>query len=156
MSSITTFPDLLEIQRTSFCWFIGDGLLEELRNFTKVVENITGTEYLLQMEEFILIRPRYGILKAKKYDADYVIKLNIPLEVRNKQLNTIKYHKKLVFINLPLMTTFATFILNGCERVVISQIIRSPGIYFEKSKIKKNRKQFKRQLSANIDKLRNF
>ena len=54
------------------------------------------------------------------------------------------------------MTTYATFIINGCERVIVSQIIRSPGIYFEKNKSQKNQKQFKRKLSTDINKLRSF
>jgi DNA-directed RNA polymerase subunit beta len=54
------------------------------------------------------------------------------------------------------MTTDATFIINGCERVIVSQIIRSPGVYFEKNKIKKIRNQFKRKLSTDINKLRSF
>jgi hypothetical protein len=54
------------------------------------------------------------------------------------------------------MTTYATFIINGCERVIVSQIIRSPGVYFEKNKNQKTRKQFKRKLSTDITKLRSF
>ena len=54
------------------------------------------------------------------------------------------------------MTTYATFIINGCERVIVSQIIRSPGVYFEKNKNQKKRNQFKRKLSTDINKLRSF
>merc|ERR1711957_190587 len=66
------------------------------------------------------------------------------------------YHSQFPIINLPLMTTFATFIVNGCERVIVSQIIRSPGIYFEKNKNQKKRKLIKRKLSSDINKLRDF
>ena len=59
-------------------------------------------------------------------------------------------------VNLPLMTTAATFIINGCERVIVSQIIRSPGIYFEKNKNQKKRKIVKRQISSDIHKLQSF
>jgi len=156
MKYITTFPDFIEIQRVSFCWFIAHGLTDELKNFTKIYDRITSTEYILFTEEFNLLKPKYGVLKAKKYNADYSTKLIVPIEIRNKQVNNIKYHHQFILLNLPLMTTFATFILNGCERVVVSQIIRSPGIYFEKNKIQKNRKHFKRQLSANPDDLRSF
>ena len=156
MKYITTFPDFIEIQRVSFCWFMAQGLNDELQNFTKICDALTDTEYILFVEEFNLVKPKYGILKAKKYNADYAAKLIIPIEIRNKQLNDIRYHEQFMLLNLPLMTSFATFILNGCERVVISQIIRSPGIYFEKNKVQKNRKRFKRRLSANIDDVRNF
>ena len=156
MKYITAFPDFVEIQRVSFCWFIAQGLNDELKKFTKIYDITTDTEYLLFTEEFNLVKPKYGILKAKKYNADYAAKLIVPIEIRNKQLNNIKYHHQFMLLNLPLMTTFATFILNGCERVIVSQIIRSPGVYFEKSKIQKNRKRFKRKLSINIENLRNF
>jgi DNA-directed RNA polymerase subunit beta len=66
-----------------------------------------------------------------------IIQLVIPIEVRNKVANSVRYHNQFPIITLPLMTTDATFIINGCERVIVSQIIRSPGVYFEKNKIKK-------------------
>ena len=156
MRYITTFPDFIEIQRVSFCWFIAQGLNEELKRFTKIYDLTTETEYLLFTEEFNLVKPKYGILKAKKYNADYAAKLIVPIQIRNKQLNNVKYHHQFMLLNLPLMTTFATFVLNGCERVIVSQIIRSPGVYFEKSKAQKNRKRFKRKLAANIENLRSF
>jgi DNA-directed RNA polymerase beta subunit len=82
--------------------------------------------------------------------------LVIPIEVRNKTINAIRYHNQFPIITLPLMTTAATFILNGCERVVVSQIIRSPGVYFEQTKNQKKQRQFKRKLSTEIGKLRSF
>nr|YP_009308859.1 RNA polymerase b-subunit [Toxarium undulatum]AOS86602.1 RNA polymerase b-subunit [Toxarium undulatum] len=156
MKYITAFSDFIEIQRVSFCWFIAQGLNNELKKFTKISDLTTDTEYLLFTEEFNLVKPKYSILKAKKYNADYAAKLIVPIEIRNKQLNNIKYHHQFMLLNLPLMTTFATFILNGCERVIVSQIIRSPGVYFEKNKTQKNKNRFKRKLSANIETLRNF
>jgi DNA-directed RNA polymerase beta subunit len=80
-------------------------------------------------------------------------KLVIPIEVRNKIINSVHYHNQFPIITLPLMTTYATFVINGCERVIVSQIIRSPGVYFEKNKNQKIRKQFKRKLSTDITKL---
>jgi len=156
MKYINAFPDFIEIQRVSFCWFVAHGLLSELRNFTKIYDAVTDTEYILFVEEFNLAKPKYSVLKAKKYNADYITKLIIPIEIRHKELNSVKYNDQFTLLNLPLMTTFATFILNGCERVVVSQIIRSPGIYFEKNKTQKNRNRFKRKLSADVDKLRSF
>merc|ERR1739838_1245183 len=94
--------------------------------------------------------------RAKKLAANYLVQLVIPLEVRNKKLNSVRYFGQFTIINLPLMTTTATFVINGCERVIVSQIIRSPGIYFEKNKNQKIRNQFRRKLSTDLDKLRSF
>ena len=75
---------------------------------------------------------------------------------RNKVANRVCYQHQFPVITLPLMTTDATFVINGCERVIVSQIIRSPGIYFEKNKNQKIRNQFRRKLSTDLDKLRSF
>ena len=70
--------------------------------------------------------------------------------------NSIKHNNSFSIINLPLMTSSATFIINGCERIVVSQIIRSPGVYFEKNKHQKINKKIKKVLSADMSKLKNF
>ena len=153
---ITTLPDFIEMQRVSFCWFISQGLSEELAMFSRIYDFTYNTEYVLFGHEYSLVKPIYNVIRAKKYTANYAAQLLIPLEVRNKKLNTVCYHSQFPIINLPLMTTFATFIVNGCERVIVSQIIRSPGIYFEKNKNQKKRKLIKRKLSSDINKLRDF
>ena len=101
-------------------------------------------------------KPSYSLLIARKYSGNYRSQLVIPIEVRNKIINTIRYKNQFPIITLPLMTTYATFIINGCERVIVSQIIRSPGVYFEKNKNQKARTSFKRKLSTDINKLRTF
>lgn len=156
MNYITALPDFIEMQRASFCWFIAQGLTEELAMFSRIHDFSYNTEYILFGHDYSLVKPIYNIVRAKKYTANYAAQLVIPLEIRNKKLNTIRYHNQFPIINLPLMTTSATFIINGCERVIVSQIIRSPGIYFEKNKNQKKRKIVKRQLSTDINKLKSF
>ena len=156
MNYITALPDFIEMQRMSFCWFIAHGLNEELSTFSRIHDFSYNTEYVLFGHEYSLVKPIYNIVRAKKYTANYSAQLVIPLEVRNKKLNTIRYHSQFPIINLPLMTTSATFIINGCERVIVSQIIRSPGVYFEKNKNQKKRKFIKRKLSTDINKLKSF
>jgi DNA-directed RNA polymerase subunit beta len=153
---ITALPDFIEMQRTSFCWFIAQGLKEELTLFSQIHDFSYSTEYILFGHEYTLVKPIYNVIRAKKYTANYAAQLVIPLEIRNKKLNSIRYHNQFPIINLPLMTTSATFIINGCERVIVSQIIRSPGIYFEKNKNQKKRKFIKRKLSTDINKLKSF
>ena len=156
MNYINALPDFLAMQRVSFCWFITQGLNEELALFSKITDFSQNTEYIMFGEEYNLIKPPYSLLIARKYSGNYRAQLVIPIEVRNKMLNSVRYQNQFPVITLPLMTTYATFIINGCERVIVSQIIRSPGIYFEKNKNQKLQNQFKRKLSTDINKLRSF
>jgi DNA-directed RNA polymerase subunit beta len=156
MNYINALPDFLAMQRISFCWFITQGLNEELSLFSRIQDFSQSTEYLMFGEEYSLMKPPYSLLIARKYNGNYRAQLVIPIEVRNKIINSVKYQNQFPIITLPLMTTDATFIINGCERVIVSQIIRSPGVYFEKNKTQKIAHQFKRKLSTDIDKLRPF
>jgi DNA-directed RNA polymerase subunit beta len=156
MNYINALPDFLAMQRMSFCWFITQGLNEELALFSRIQDFSQNTEYIMFGEEYSLIKPPYSLLIARKYSGNYRAQLVIPIEVRNKVANSVRYHNQFPIITLPLMTTDATFIINGCERVIVSQIIRSPGVYFEKNKNQKTRNQFKRKLSTDINKLRAF
>src|SRR6056300_595256 len=156
MNYINALPDFLAMQRVSFCWFITQGLNEELALFSKIHDFSQNTEYLMFGEEYSLIKPPYSLLIARKYSGNYRAQLVIPIEVRNKIINSVRYQNQFPIITLPLMTTYATFIINGCERVIVSQIIRSPGVYFEKNKTQKLQNQFKRKFSTDIHKLRTF
>ena len=152
----TTLPDFITMQRASFCWFLSQGLAEELRFFSQILDFSQNTEYALYGEEYGLLKPPCTLAVARKYSGNYRAQLVIPIEVRNKKTNTVYFYSKFPLITLPLMTTAATFILNGCERVIVSQIIRSPGIYFEKVKNQKRQRPFQRKLSTEITKLRSF
>ncbi len=156
MNYINALPDFLAMQRISFCWFITQGLNEELALFSRIQDFSQSTEYIMFGEEYSLIKPAYSLLIARKYSGNYRAQIVIPIEVRNKIVNSIRYQNQFPIITLPLMTSDATFIINGCERVIVSQIIRSPGVYFEKNKNQKTRNQFKRKFSTDIDKLRSF
>jgi len=153
---INALPDFLAMQRISFCWFITQGLNQELELFSKIHDFSQNTEYIMFGAEYSLIKPPYNLLIARKYSGNYRVQLVIPIEVRNKIINSIRYQNQFPIITLPLMTTYATFIINGCERVIVSQIIRSPGIYFEKNKNQKIQNQYRRKLSTDSNKLRSF
>ena len=129
---INSLPDFLEMQRISFCWFITQGLSQEFALVSRITDFNESTEYIIFGEEYSLIKPAYSLVVARKYSRNYKTQLVIPIEIRNKIFNNIKYYQEFPIITLPLMTVDATFVINGCERVIISQIIRSPGIFFEK------------------------
>lgn len=153
---ITALPDFLAMQRMSFCWFINQGLTEELALFSKIYDFSQNTQYIMFSNESIIIKPLYSLEIARKYNGNYRAQLVIPVEIRHTVLNEVHFQGQFPIVTLPLMTTYATFIINGCERVIVSQIIRSPGVYFEKSKNQKNYSQFRQKLSTDIHKLRTF
>jgi len=156
MNYVTALPDFIEMQRVSFCWFISQGLTDELANFSSVLDFSGNIEYVFFGQEYKLVKPIYNASSAKRYTANYVAQLIIPIEMRNKRTNSIMKQGKLPIANLPLMTTTATFIINGCERIIVSQVIRSPGVYFEKNKKQKRRKLNKLILSNDFHKVRPF
>ena len=134
MNYITTLPDFIEMQRLSFSWFISQGLSEELSHFSSILDFSNNIESLIFGQQYKLIKPFYTALDAKKDAKSYVAQLQVLIEIRDRSANIILKRERISIVNLPLMTQAATFIINGCERVVVSQIIRSPGIYFEKNK----------------------
>ena len=123
MNYITSLPDFIIMQRISFCWFLNQGLNEQLSLFSRIQDFSHNTEYILFGNEYKLIRPPCSLLIARKYNGNYRTQLIIPIEVRNKKINTIRHHTRFSIITLPLMTISATFIINGCERIIVSQII---------------------------------
>jgi len=156
MNYITALPDFIEMQRISFCWFISEGLKDELTNFSSILDFSGNIEYIFFGQEYKLVKPIYNASSAKRYTANYVAQLIMPIEMRNKRSNMVMRQGRLPLANLPLMTTAATFIINGCERIIVSQVIRSPGVYFEKNKKQKRRKLNKLTLSNDFHKVRPF
>nr|YP_536933.1 RNA polymerase beta subunit [Neopyropia yezoensis]Q1XDN5.1 RecName: Full=DNA-directed RNA polymerase subunit beta; AltName: Full=PEP; AltName: Full=Plastid-encoded RNA polymerase subunit beta; Short=RNA polymerase subunit beta [Neopyropia yezoensis]AGH27577.1 RNA polymerase beta subunit [Neopyropia yezoensis]QFZ66913.1 RNA polymerase beta subunit [Neopyropia yezoensis]ULU28899.1 RNA polymerase beta subunit [Neopyropia yezoensis]BAE92376.1 DNA-directed RNA polymerase beta chain [Neopyropia y len=163
-------PDLVEIQRASFKWFLLEGLTEVLEIFPKISDPTSRLELQLFGNEYKIKFPRYSVRQAKNRDKTYSAQIYVPAKLTRKdidlpsknqekniksldlssthlqlsaekQIKNKKYKKRLVFIgDLPIMTNRGTFIVSGTERVIINQIIRSPGIYY-KQEIDKNGKQ---------------
>lgn len=131
---LTTLPDFVEIQRASFCWFLEKGLSQELEKINSISNPLKTIEIQFFCQEYRMKKPKYDVFESKKRNSTYSIKLYIPV--------TIKYYKNLIqtvytFIGeIPLMSDRGTFIINGYERVIVNQIIRSPGIYFKEQFIK--------------------
>ena len=156
MNYVTSLPDFIEMQRISFSWFISQGLTDELSNFSSILDFSGNIEILILGQYYKLIKPFYNPLEAKKDAKSYVTELQLLVEIKSKTENIVLKRERLAIVNLPLMTSSATFIINGCERVIVSQIIRSPGIYFEKNKKQKRRKRNPLTFSATFDKLKPF
>ena len=153
MNYITNLPDFVEMQRISFCWFISQGLTDELVNFSSILNFNGNIEYVFLAQEYKLVKPIYRKQQITEND---VAELFMPIEMRHKPTNTIIRQGNLPIANLPLMTTAGTFTINGCDRIIVSQIIRSPGIYFEKNKKQKQQKLRRLTLSTDFHKIRPF
>ncbi|AFY67380.1 DNA-directed RNA polymerase subunit beta [Geitlerinema sp. PCC 7407] len=131
-----TLPDLVEIQRASFRWFLEEGLIEELDSFSPITDYTGKLELHFIGKDYKLKSPKYDVDEAKRRDSTYAVQMYVPTRLINKETGEIKEQE--VFIgDLPLMTERGTFIINGAERVIVNQIVRSPGVYY-KSEIDKN------------------
>ena len=138
-------PDLIEIQRSSFRWFLEEGLIEELKNFSPITDYTGKIELHFLGEQYKLKRPKYDVEEAKRRDASYAVQVYVPAQLMNKETGEIITQE--VFIgDLPLMTDRGTFIINGAERVIVNQIVRSPGIYYKEDKDKNNRRTYSASL----------
>ena len=123
----TYLPDLVEVQRASFKWFLEKGLIEELQNFSPISDYTGKLELHFIGEEYRLKRPRHDVEEAKRRDATFASQMYVICRLINKETGEIKEQE--VFIGeLPLMTERGTFIINGAERVIVNQIVRSPGV----------------------------
>ena len=146
----TALPDFMAIQRISFSWFISQGLCEELGYFHSTLDFSRTIETFIYSQEYKLTRPIYSSLECKRYGRSYVSKLQVLVEIRDKTANIILNRGRIVLVSLPLLTIESSFIINGCERTIVSQIIRSPGIYFEKSKKQRRKKRNRIKLSTRV------
>jgi len=137
---LTTLPDFVEIQRASFCWFLSKGLSEELGKFSTITDLYRNLELNFFGNEYKIRKPKYNIIETKRRDTTYAVRIYVPMILRvwDVDESITNDTKSKVFIGeLPLMTDRGTFIINGCERVIINQIIRSPGVYYKEENSKK-------------------
>jgi DNA-directed RNA polymerase subunit beta len=143
-----TLPDLVEIQRASFRWFLQEGLIEELDSFSPITDYTGKLELHFLGKDYKLRRPKYDVDEAKRRDSTYSVQMYVPTRLINKETGEIKEQE--VFIgDLPLMTDRGTFIINGAERVIVNQIVRSPGVYYKAETDKNGRRTYNANLIPN-------
>lgn len=141
-------PDLVEIQRESFRWFLEEGLIEELDSFSPITDYTGKIELHFLAKDYKLKRPKYSVDEAKRRDSTYAVQMYVPTRLINKETGEIKEQE--VFIgDLPLMTDRGTFIINGAERVIVNQIVRSPGVYYKSETDKNGRRTYNASLIPN-------
>jgi DNA-directed RNA polymerase subunit beta len=123
-------PNLIEVQKNSYQWFLDEGLKEAFDDISPI-EDYSG-KLSLEFVDFKLCEDevKYSIEKCKERDATYAAPLKVKVRLHNKEKDEITEHE--IFMgDLPLMTATGTFVINGAERVIVSQLVRSPGIYYD-------------------------
>ena len=130
---VLPLPDLLAVQHESFQWFLDEGL-REIFNEISPIEDFTGT-LALELTDHRFGDPQMSLEEARERDANYARPMFVTARFMNKGTGEIKEQQ--VFLgDFPIMTEKGVFIINGTERVIVSQLVRSPGIYFDKTKDK--------------------
>lgn len=127
INEILPMPHLIDIQRKSYEWFIKEGLNEILHDISPIKDFTGNLE--LSFESFDLGQPKYGIEECKERDESYSAPMNVKVRLLYKDTGEMK--ESSVFMgDFPLMTETGTFVINGAERVIVSQLVRSPGVYY--------------------------
>ena len=129
-NEVLEMPDLIEIQKDSYKWFLKEGLKEAFADISPIADY--SGHLSLEFVDFALCEEdvKYSIEECKERDATYAAPLKVKVRLYNKETEEIKEHE--IFMgDLPIMTATGTFVINGAERVIVSQLVRSPGIYYE-------------------------
>ncbi len=133
---IQDMPHLLEIQKNSYKWFLDEGLREVFKGVAAITD-YSGNLELSFVDYSMNEPPKYSEEECKARDATYAAPLKVSVRLRNRE--TEEFTEQEIFMgDFPLMTASGTFIINGAERVIVSQIVRSPGVYFDKKTDKTN------------------
>jgi len=129
IKEVLKMPHLIDLQRKSYEWFIREGLHDVFKDVSPIKDFTDNLE--LSFENFTIGDPKYDIETCKEKDATYAAPLNVDVRLLYKDTGEIK--ESTVFMgDFPLMTDTGTFVINGAERVIVSQLVRSPGVYYAK------------------------
>ena len=128
INEVLEMPNLIEVQKESYKWFLEEGLSEVFDDINPITD-FSGN-IILRFTDFSLdSEPKYSIEECKERDATYAASLKVKARLINKELDEIK-EQEIFMGEFPLMTETGTFVINGAERVIVSQLVRSPGIYY--------------------------
>ncbi|WP_326717330.1 DNA-directed RNA polymerase subunit beta [Vagococcus jeotgali] len=127
ISEVLELPNLIEIQTDSYKWFLDEGLREMFEDIMPITD--FSEKLSLEFVDYEMKEPKYTVEEARAHDANYSAPIHVTLRLDNQVTGEIK-SQEVFFGDFPLMTEMGTFIINGAERVVVSQLVRSPGVYF--------------------------
>ena len=173
VTSEFTLPDLVQIQRESFRWFIEKGLSEVLASFPSIMDPSYRVELQFFGREYKIKFPKFNVREAKYRDKTYSAQIYVAAKLHRKDLETINYpntdkvnqisktfidsqrkhkvyRKRYILIaDLPLMTNRGTFVISGTERVIVNQIVRSPGVYYKQETDKNDKYSYIASIISN-------
>jgi len=140
INEVMEMPNLIEVQKNSYKWFLDVGLSEVFRDIGEITD-YSGNLVLTFVDYRMDDPPKYTVKECKERDATYAAPLRVTARLLNKETGEIK-ESEVYMGDFPIMTESGTFVINGAERVIISQLVRSPGIYYEMSRDKTGKKLF--------------
>ena len=147
IDEVIEMPNLIEVQKNSYQWFLDEGLKEVFKDIS-AIGDYTGNLVLDFIDYRLDKQPKYTIKECKERDVTYAAPLRVTARLLNKETGEIKQQE--VFMgDFPLMTDSGTFIINGAERVIVSQLVRSPGVFFGESYDKTGKKLFTATMNPN-------
>ena len=147
IDEVIEMPNLIEVQKNSYQWFLDEGLKEVFKDIS-AIGDYTGNLVLDFIDYRLDKQPKYTIKECKERDVTYAAPLRVTARLLNKETGEIKQQE--VFMgDFPLMTDSGTFINNGAERVIVSQLVRSPGVFFDESYDKTGKKLFTATMNPN-------
>ena len=147
IEEVLEMPNLIEVQKNSYQWFLDEGLKEVFRDMG-AVEDYTGNLVLDFIGYRLDAQPKYSIKECKDRDVTYAAPLRVTTRLLNRETGEVK-EQEIFMGDFPLMTESGTFIINGAERVIVSQLVRSPGVYFKEDYDKTGKKLFYATLNPN-------
>ena len=139
INEVLELPNLIEIQTDSYKWFLEEGMKEMFHDISPI-EDHQG-KLALELIDYTFKEPKYNIAESRAQDTNYSAPIYAKLRLINKESGEIK-DQEVFFGDFPLMTDSGTFIINGAERVIVSQLVRSPGVYFHDNVDKNGRESF--------------
>ena len=140
IDEVMEMPNLIEIQKKSYEWFLNDGLKEVFRDTADIVD-YTGNWVLSFIGYRMDDKPKYTVYECKQRDATYAAPMRVTARLTNKETGEIK-ESEVYMGDFPIMTESGTFIINGAERVIVSQLVRSPGMYYDMTHDKTGKRLF--------------
>ncbi len=147
IEEIIDMPNLIEVQKNSYQWFLNQGLKEVFRDIS-TIEDYTGNLVLDFIDYRLDSRPKYTMKECKERDVTFAAPLRVTTRLLNKETGEVK-EQEIFMGDFPRMTDSGTFIINGAERVIVSQLVRSPGSYFGKSYDKTGKELFTTTMNPN-------
>lgn len=147
IDEVLELPDLIEMQKTSYEWFLSEGLKEVFDDISPI-EDYTGNLILEFVDHSLYGEPKFSETECKERDATYSVPLKLKVRLINKETGEIKEQETFMG-DFPLMTDRGTFIINGAERVIVSQLVRSPGVYYNMTRDKIGKELYEATLIPN-------